>query len=57
MYSHILSFLLLLLIYMSDLEVFENIIMIVFQIIFYLEMHQNNIYLFIKLIFYINVSK
>ena len=37
--------------------VFESMVAVVFQSIFYSEMHQNNIFLFKKLIFNINISK
>jgi hypothetical protein len=36
---------------------FENVVAVAFQSVFYLEMYQNNIFLFLKIIFDISISK
>jgi hypothetical protein len=36
---------------------FESVVAVAFQSVFYLEMYQNNIFLFLKIIFYISTSK
>jgi hypothetical protein len=38
-------------------NIFENIITVVFQNIFYSEIYQNNIFYFLKIIFDISASK
>jgi len=39
------------------MNLFENVITVVFQSIFHIEIHQNDIFLFFKIIFEIGVSK
>jgi len=39
------------------LVVFESVVVVAFQNIFYLKIHQNNIFLFFKINFNINLSK
>jgi hypothetical protein len=36
---------------------FESVVAVAFQSVFYLEMYQNNIFLFLKIIFDISISK
>jgi hypothetical protein len=38
-------------------EMFESVVVIVFQSVFHLKMHQNNFFNFLKIIFDISTSK